>query len=213
MARDDLFRRSFEAGTAFLDLTRDRAEALVKELVKAGDVRKGRAQKLIDDLLERSRKGTEELRQLVRREITDQVAALGLATKDDIGRIESRLDAMAAASSAVAAPPAAGPARLAGDVPPPAEPPPHVSVPTKAPPVKKAGGRQAAGPKAATGRKAPAAAKSPAGTGDTPAGRKSPARKATAAAPRPNSPADSLAPPVSDPPIGDGDAGGPRPEG
>src|SRR5947208_1129373 len=54
MARDDLFRRSFEAGTAFLDMTRDRAEALVKELVKAGEVQKGKAQKAIDEVLERS---------------------------------------------------------------------------------------------------------------------------------------------------------------
>jgi polyhydroxyalkanoate synthesis regulator phasin len=92
MARDDLFRRSFEAGTAFLDMTREKAEALVKDLVKAGEVKKGKASKLIEEVLERSRRGTEELVSLIRREIGEQVAALGLATKDDLARLEARLE-------------------------------------------------------------------------------------------------------------------------
>src|SRR5919199_4173331 len=93
MTHDDLFRRSFEAGTAFLDMTRERAEALVKDLVKAGEVQKGRAQKAIDEVLERSRKSAEELRELVRREVAEQVASLGLATKEDIARLEAKVSA------------------------------------------------------------------------------------------------------------------------
>ncbi|MEW6155730.1 MAG: hypothetical protein AB1673_17380, partial [Actinomycetota bacterium] len=100
MASDDLFRRSFEAGTAFLGMTRERAEAVVKDLVKAGEVRKGKAQKAIDELVERSRKGSEELRAFVRREITEQVGALGLATKDDLAQLEARMSAGGAAPSA-----------------------------------------------------------------------------------------------------------------
>jgi polyhydroxyalkanoate synthesis regulator phasin len=107
MSRDDLFRRSFEAGTAFFGMTRERAEALVKDLVKAGEVQKGKAQKAIDEVLERSRKGAEELRDLVRREVADQVASLGLATKEDIARLEGKLSAMAGATTA-GAPPAGG---------------------------------------------------------------------------------------------------------
>lgn len=140
MGRDDLFRRSFEAGTAFLDMSRERAEALVKDLVKAGEVSKGKAQKAIDELVERSRKGGEELRQLIRREISDQIGALGLATSDDIARIEARLEGMASAP---------GPAAEA--------PPPPAAQPAKAAPVKRAGPREAAAPKPAA--TAPAAAK------------------------------------------------------
>ena len=53
--KDDLFRRSFEAGTAFLGMTRERAEALVNDLLKAGEVSRSRAQKLVDEVVERSR--------------------------------------------------------------------------------------------------------------------------------------------------------------
>jgi polyhydroxyalkanoate synthesis regulator phasin len=134
MARDDLFRRSFEAGTAFLDMTRERAEALVKELVKAGELQKGKAQKAIDEVLERSRKGAEELRDLIRREVNDQMTTLGLATKDDIARLEAKLEASAARSA------------TAG--------PDPVTQPTKTPPVTKAGPA-----KAAPAKKAKAAAK------------------------------------------------------
>lgn len=130
MGRDDLFRRSFEAGTAFFDMTRERAEALVKELVKAGEVQKGKAQKAIDEVVERSRKGAEELRQLIRREIADQIDAMGLATRADVERLESRL-----AASAPTVPTA--PATSASP------PPPPAPAPTKAPPVKRAGIKKA----------------------------------------------------------------------
>ncbi len=89
MARDDGFRRYLELGTALLDMTQQRAEALVKDLVKAGDVSKGKAEKTINDLLERSRKTTEDLRAMIRREIADQVEALQrngvLVDKDEEG--------------------------------------------------------------------------------------------------------------------------------
>ncbi len=97
MVKSDLFRRSFDAGMSFVDLTRERAEAVVKEWVDAGDLGKGKAKKAVDDLLDRSHRLTEELRSFVRREIGEQVAALGMATRDDLARLEARIDAIATA--------------------------------------------------------------------------------------------------------------------
>jgi len=95
MVKSDLFRRSFDAGMSFVDLTRERAEAVVKEWVDAGDLGRGKAKKAVDDLLDRSHRLTEELRSFVRREIGEQVAALGVATRDDLARLEARIDAIA----------------------------------------------------------------------------------------------------------------------
>ncbi len=95
MVKSDLFRRSLDAGMSLVDLTRERAEAVVKEWVDAGDLGKGKAKKAVDDLLDRSHRLTEELRALVRREIGEQLAALGVATRDDLARLEARLDALA----------------------------------------------------------------------------------------------------------------------
>ena len=94
MATGDLFKRSLEAGTSFLDMTRERAEAMVKEWVDAGDLGKGRAQKAVEQVLDRSRKATDELRSMVRKEIGVQLAALGVATRDDIARLEAKIDAV-----------------------------------------------------------------------------------------------------------------------
>jgi polyhydroxyalkanoate synthesis regulator phasin len=152
MGRDDLFRRSFEAGTAFLDMSRERAEALVKDLVKAGEVQKGKAQKAIDELLERSRKGGEELRQLIRREISDQIGALGLATRDDINRLEARLAEMAPPADAGPPPtdkPAkAAPVKRAGPRPTPATPATPAAPPKRAAAKKTASPRKKAAPPA-----------------------------------------------------------------
>ena len=95
MARGDLFKRSLEAGTSFIGMTRERAESVVREWVDAGDMGRGRAQKAIEDLLDRSRKFTEELRSMVRREVGNQMTALGVVTRDDLARLEAKIDAVA----------------------------------------------------------------------------------------------------------------------
>jgi polyhydroxyalkanoate synthesis regulator phasin len=121
MPGEDLFKRYLEIGASVLGMSRERAESIVKDLVASGEVARGQASKAADWLVERGRAGTEELAELVRREVRQQVAALGLATKDDLDRLEARL----AAGSTAAVPPkatkaagakkGAAPASRAGD--------------------------------------------------------------------------------------------------
>jgi polyhydroxyalkanoate synthesis regulator phasin len=162
MARDDLFRRSFEAGTAFLDMTREKAEALVKELVKAGELQKGKAQKAIDEVLERSRKGAEELRDLIRREVNEQMTSLGLATKEDIDRLEARLTASGGGSATASPDPVTEPTTT---------PPVTEAGPSKEPGAKKAAKGAAKAAKARSVKAAgPGAGTAGAGGGDAGAG-------------------------------------------
>ena len=91
MAQSDILKRYLDAGMAFTQLTRARADAIVKELVRAGEVRRERTQETVDDLVERSRRNTEALLGLVRKEVTSQLSQLGLATKEDLARLERRL--------------------------------------------------------------------------------------------------------------------------
>jgi polyhydroxyalkanoate synthesis regulator phasin len=91
MPQNDMLKRYLDAGLAFTQMTRDRAEAIVKDLVKAGEVQQKQAQKQVDDLVERSRKNTEALLEVVRREVTTQLSAMGLATRDDIARLEAMI--------------------------------------------------------------------------------------------------------------------------
>jgi len=118
MAQNDMLKRYLDAGVAFTKMSRGRAEGIINDLVKNGEIRRENAQQRVDELVERSRRNTEALVDLVRRELRDQLGAMGLATKADIKRIETRLDSLArnsapkkAAAPSAAAPPATSAAR------------------------------------------------------------------------------------------------------
>jgi polyhydroxyalkanoate synthesis regulator phasin len=78
MAKNPLIKRYLDAGMAFTQMTQSRAEAIVKDLVKQGEVKSKQAEDLIDQLVERSRANTEGLLEMVRTEVRDQLVALGL---------------------------------------------------------------------------------------------------------------------------------------
>ena len=91
MATNDRWQEYLDAGRAWTHMTREQAEAVVKDLVKRGELQQKRARKAVDELLERSRKNAEDLTKLVRQEIQNQVSALGIATKEDLARLERKL--------------------------------------------------------------------------------------------------------------------------
>src|SRR4051794_25220020 len=151
--RNDVLKRYLDAGMAFTQMTRSRAEAIVKDLVKAGEIQQKQAQKQVDDLMERSRKNTEQLLELIRKEIATQFSSLGIATKDDIARLEARINggkqgrpaselvvATPAEAAAVAAAAAPGTAATAA---------PATKAPAKKATAKKAPAKKATAKKAA----------------------------------------------------------------
>jgi len=97
------WKRYLDVGVTFTETTRKRAEEFVRDLVKAGELQQERAQKAVDELVDRSRRNTEELVALVRQEIKSQVSTLGIATKDDIKRLEGRIDRLSKAPAKKAA--------------------------------------------------------------------------------------------------------------
>jgi polyhydroxyalkanoate synthesis regulator phasin len=76
--QNDNLKRYFEAGVAFTQMTRERAEEIVQELVKQGEIRRKEAEKNIEELLERSRRNTDDLLGIIRREVAEQLRNLGL---------------------------------------------------------------------------------------------------------------------------------------
>jgi len=102
MATNDRWQEYLDAGKTWTEMTRAQAETVVRDLVKAGDLQQRRAKKAVDELLDRSRKNAEELRKLVRNELQSQISALGIATQDDLKRLERKLSK--AGSSAKTAP-------------------------------------------------------------------------------------------------------------
>jgi polyhydroxyalkanoate synthesis regulator phasin len=88
MAEFDMFKSALDAGMAFTQMTRDRAEAIVRDLTRAGEDSREQMTTQVEDLIERSRKNTEALVGMVRHEIDDRLA--GLATRDDLAKLAAR---------------------------------------------------------------------------------------------------------------------------
>jgi polyhydroxyalkanoate synthesis regulator phasin len=141
MAQNDMLKRYLDAGLAFTQMTRERADAIVKDLVKAGEIQREQAQERVEDLVERSRRNTEQLVELVRKEITAQIRQLGVVTRTDMSRLEKRVDSLFSAAGSGAK--KAAPAKAAAPA-------------KKAPAAKKAAAKKAPAKKAAAAKKAPA---------------------------------------------------------
>ena len=88
--RDEIRRVAlFTSGV--VELTRNRAEAIVRDLIKSGDLPGSQAAQAVRDLMERSKQNRDEILNLIRSEIRNQTESLGLASKRDIERLERRV--------------------------------------------------------------------------------------------------------------------------
>lgn len=94
MAQNDILKRYLDTGLNFTSLTQARAEALVKDLVRAGEIQADQAREAVADLLVRSRRNSEKMLDAVRREVKEQITSLGLVSKVDLDRAEQRLSTL-----------------------------------------------------------------------------------------------------------------------
>jgi polyhydroxyalkanoate synthesis regulator phasin len=65
-------------------MTRRRAEELVQELVQSGHLDGGDARAKVDELIERSRKGSEALMGQIRTEVSRQLDSVGITSLEDL---------------------------------------------------------------------------------------------------------------------------------
>ena len=151
MATNDSLQRYIDAGVAFTNMTRKKAEDLVTELIQNGDLQKGEARARVDELLERSRQGTEVIVTAVRSEVARQLEAVGITSLEDLAKqvatVLGRTTAPAKKATAKKkAPPKKAAARKA-----PAKKAPAKKAPAKKAPTKKAPAKKAAAPQAPAG--------------------------------------------------------------
>jgi polyhydroxyalkanoate synthesis regulator phasin len=100
MAQGPDWKQLIETGMSFTEMQRSQARKFVAELVAQGQIAQDRAAATVDEVIEVSRRRREDLRTLVQTEIQRQVHALGIATRDDLDRLERKLAGKPAAASA-----------------------------------------------------------------------------------------------------------------
>ncbi len=142
MAQNDVLKRYIDTGLALTAMTQARAEALVKDLVKAGEVQADQAREAVTDLLERSRKSSERLLETVRKEVKQQITSLGLVSKADLDKAEQRISNLLGAATGPVRKAAKAPAKAA------AKKPAATKAPAKSPAAKKPTAKKAPAKKA-----------------------------------------------------------------
>ena len=90
----DLVKRGMLLGLGALDLTRERVESLVDELIRRGELAQKERQAAVEELLEGGRRAQDELFKRVRGVVERAVGELGLPTKADLAKLEERLAAL-----------------------------------------------------------------------------------------------------------------------
>jgi polyhydroxyalkanoate synthesis regulator phasin len=200
MASNERIRKYLEAGTVLGQVTRARAEEIVKELASAGDIQREQTQEWVDNLVERSRKTSEQILDLIRHEVSTQLSKIDATALETLaGQVSDLLKRSAAAgrtATADAAAHAAKGAKAARDaaekVTPSAAKKKATKKSTSSAPSERTAAKKAAVKTVAT-KKAPAtkkavAKKAPAAT--KAAAKKAPAKKAAAKKAPPTTVAD-----------------------
>src|SRR5207249_1342321 len=85
------WKRALEAGMQFTEMRRSQARAVAKDLVAQGHLARDQMSATVDELIEMSRRRTDDLRKIVQHEVQRQLGLLGLATKADLAALERRL--------------------------------------------------------------------------------------------------------------------------
>ena len=99
MAQGPDWKQLIEAGMQFTEMRRSQAKRIAQDLVSQGQIARDQLASTVDELVDMSRRRTEELSRVVRQEVQRQLGSLGLATKDDLERVERRVAGVTASAS------------------------------------------------------------------------------------------------------------------
>ncbi|HSO54109.1 MAG TPA: hypothetical protein VL330_15525 [Actinomycetes bacterium] len=83
-----------QALASLSDLTRAQADRVAALLAKQGEVQSAQVGRVAEDLLRRTQKNREIMSRLVQREVKRQLGVLGMATRDEVARLQQRVRAL-----------------------------------------------------------------------------------------------------------------------
>jgi polyhydroxyalkanoate synthesis regulator phasin len=109
-----------QAMASLTEMTRARAEQLASRLAKQGELQSGQVGRFAEDLVRRTQRNRETMSRLIQREVKRQLSVLGIATRDEVARLQQRVRALEQAAerqAAAAATGARGPTAASGTAP------------------------------------------------------------------------------------------------
>jgi polyhydroxyalkanoate synthesis regulator phasin len=88
---NEAVQRYVEAASGLRDITRRKAEQIVKGLVRSGEAASDQANELVQDLIDRQQRNREALGDTIRSETKRVVRSMGLATAKEVERLEAEV--------------------------------------------------------------------------------------------------------------------------
>ena len=83
-----------QALSSLTEMTRSRAERLGSVLAKQGELQSAQVGRFAEQLVRRTQKNRETMSRLVQREVKRQLGTLGIATRDEVARLQQRVRAL-----------------------------------------------------------------------------------------------------------------------
>jgi len=83
-----LVKKSFLAGIGLLSMTHDRAREVLDELGQQGEDQKSEVKEWVDQLADRGEEERQAFRALVSTEVKNALSEMGIATKEDLQKLE-----------------------------------------------------------------------------------------------------------------------------
>ena len=84
-------QRYLDAASGLTELTRSKAEQIVKQLVKSGEAAGDQVGELVEDLIERQKQNREAMSSLVKNETSKVVHSMGLVTSGEVERLQKQV--------------------------------------------------------------------------------------------------------------------------
>ena len=90
----DLFRTIVDLSLGVAAVSKEKAQSVVDELVKRGELTRDAGDKVVDDLVKKGEEARTEMSKTIETKVEEMLGRLNLATKADLEQIELRLSAL-----------------------------------------------------------------------------------------------------------------------
>lgn len=87
----DSLKKVFNLGLGVLAITKEKAEAVVNELIKKGDVGEEEGKKLVNELIKKGQKSNKEIQTHIEKTVKDVMGKTDIATRSELNELKSEI--------------------------------------------------------------------------------------------------------------------------
>jgi polyhydroxyalkanoate synthesis regulator phasin len=91
----DLFKKGVFLGLGLLAFTKEKAEALVDELIKRGEAEQSKRSETVNDILSKAKEFEADVEERIQKQIAKTLEKLNIPTKNDFEELKKELKALA----------------------------------------------------------------------------------------------------------------------